>query len=159
VDSFMSPLRGAVGVSNDGRNRYNRTTPFKHTTRSEFDITNVTKLPRVDVIFADADMSPDIIDASVANGAKGIVVAGVGNGNMNTASVEAAARAAREGIRIVRSSRVPAGVTGPNAEIDDNKLGFVASYELNPQKARILLSLALLKPRGAKAIQKLFYTY
>src|SRR6185436_8352852 len=52
------------------------------------------------------------------------------------------ARAA--GVVIVRASRVPTGIVGRNVELDDDKLGFVASYELNPQKARILLALALL---------------
>ncbi len=72
-------------------------------------MTNVSKLPRVDIIFACADMSPDLIDAAVANGATGIVIAGVGNGNMNKASVEAAERAAKKGVVIVRSSRVATG--------------------------------------------------
>jgi L-asparaginase len=56
----------------------------------------VNKLPRVDIVFACADMSADLIDASVTNGAKGIVIAGVGNGNMNKASLEAAAKAAKK---------------------------------------------------------------
>ena len=97
VQTFMSPLRGLVGVSTYGKNDYYNAPQWKHTTASEFDVTNVTKLPRVDIIFACADMSPDLIDASVANGAKGIVIAGVGNGNMNKASLEAAARAAKKG--------------------------------------------------------------
>ena len=76
---------------------------------SEFDISNVTKLPRVDIVFADADMEPDLIDASVNAGAKGIVIAGVGNGNMNKVSVDAAARAVKKGVIVVRSSRVATG--------------------------------------------------
>ncbi len=67
----------------------------------------MTKLPRVDVVFADVDMSPDLIDASVNAGAKGIVIAGVGNGNMNKASVDAAARAVKEGCG--RGSQQPCG--------------------------------------------------
>jgi L-asparaginase len=63
----------------------------------------------VDIIFACADMSADLIDASVENGAKGIVIAGVGNGNMNKASLEAAARASRKSVVVVRSSRVATG--------------------------------------------------
>jgi len=159
VDTFMSPLRGVVGLASYGKNEYYNKPVWKHTTESEFDITNVTKLPRVDVIFADADMSPDLIDSAVKNGAKGIVIAGVGNGNMNKTSVDAAAKAAKEGVIVVRSSRVPTGVVGRNVELDDDKLGFVASYELNPQKARILLALALLKNRSAADIQKLYATY
>jgi L-asparaginase len=119
----------------------------------------VTKFPRVDVVFACADMSPDLIDASVNNGAKGIVIAGVGNGNMNKVSVEAAARAAKKGVVIVRASRVATGLVGRNVEVNDDELGFVASDELNPQKSRILLMFALLKPRTTEEIQTLFRSY
>jgi L-asparaginase len=73
--------------------------------------------------------------------------------------VDAAANAVKKGITVVRSSRVPTGVVGRNVELDDDKLGFIASDELNPQKARILLTLALLKPRSAADIQQLYYTY
>jgi L-asparaginase len=159
IQTFMSPLRGLVGISSYGKNDFYNSPQWKHTTSSDFDIANVTKLPRVDVIFACADMSADLIDASVANGAKGIVIAGVGNGNMNKASLEAAARAAKKGVAVVRSSRVVTGTVGRNVEVNDDELGFVASDELNPQKARILLMLALLKPRTTGEIQNLFYSY
>jgi L-asparaginase len=159
VQTFMSPLRGVVGVASYGKNDFYNTPHWKHTTSSEFDITNVTKLPRVDVVFACADMPPDLIDASVANGAKGIVIAGVGNGNMNKASLDAAARAVKKGVVVVRSTRVATGTVGRNVEVNDDELGFVASDELNPQKSRILLSLALLKPRPMREVQGLFATY
>src|SRR5215831_12313003 len=81
VQTFQSPLRGLVGVSAYGKNDFYNNPSWKHTTASEFDISNVTKLPRVDIIYADADMAPDLIDASVSAGAKGIVIAGVGNGD------------------------------------------------------------------------------
>jgi L-asparaginase len=159
IQTFMSPLRGVVGVSNYGKNDFYNTPHWKHTTASEFDIANVTKLPRVDIIFACADMPADFIDASVANGAKGIVIAGVGNGNMNKASLEAAARAVKKGVVVVRSSRVAIGTVGRNVEVNDDEMGFIASDELNPQKSRILLSLALLKPRTMAEIQSLFTSY
>ena len=159
IETFMSPKRGLVGIVHYGKADYYNNPVWKHTTKSEFDVANVTKMPRVDVIFASLDMSPQLIDADVAGGVKGIVIAGVGNGNMNKASVDAAANAVKKGVVVVRSSRVPTGVVGRNVELDDDKLGFVASDELNPQKARILLTLALLKPRTAGEIQKLYYTY
>jgi L-asparaginase len=159
VQTFMSPLRGLVGVSTYGKNDFFNRPRWKHTMESEFDITTVTSLPRVDILYACADMPADLIDASVANGAKGIVIAGVGNGNMNKASLEAAARAAKEGIVIVRSSRVVTGSVGRNVEVNDDEMNFVASDELNPQKARILLKLALLKPRATAEIQSLFHSY
>jgi L-asparaginase len=159
VQTFMSPLRGLVGTANYGKNDYYTSPGWKHTTQSEFDITGVTTLPRVDIIYASADMSPDLIDCAAANGAKGVVIAGVGNGNMNKASVTAAANAVKKGVVVVRSSRVVTGSVGRNVELNDDQLGFIASDELNPQKARILLTLALLKQRTPEQIQQLFYTY
>ena len=78
---------------------------------------------------------------------------------MNKASLDAAANAAKKGVIVVRSSRVATGAVGRNVEVNDDELGFVASDELNPQKARLLLSLALLKSRSNAEIQKLFTTY
>jgi L-asparaginase len=159
VQTFMSPIRGAIGTANYGKNDFYKTPEWPHTTRSEFDISHVNAMPRVDIIFASADMSPDLIDCAVQRGAKGLVIAGVGNGNMNKASVQAAANAVKKGVVVVRSSRVPTGTVGRNVELNDDQLGFTASDELNPQKSRILLSLALLNSRTPQQIQKLFDTY
>jgi L-asparaginase len=159
VQTFLSPIRGVVGVASYGKNDFYSNPPWKHTTQTEFDITNVTMLPRVDIIFAGMDTSSALIDASANGGAKGIVIAGVGNGNMNDASVKAAAAAVKKGVVVVRSSRVATGLVGRNVELNDDQLGFIASDELNPQKARILLSLALLKQRSPKDLQTLFMTY
>ena len=158
VQTFMSPVRGLVGVAAYGKNDFYTKPSWKHTLQSEFDVSKVTALPRVDIIFASVDMSPDLITAS-ANGAKGMVIAGVGNGNMNQASVNAAAAAVKKGVVVVRSSRVVTGEVGRNVELNDDKLGFIASDELNPQKSRILLSLALLKTRTPADLQNLFRTY
>ncbi len=159
VQTFMSPIRGLVGVVSYGKCDFYNSPSWKHTSGSEFNVSGVTKLPRVDIIYADVDMSPELIDASVSTGAKGIVIAGVGNGNMTQAAVEAAARAVKKGVVVVRSSRVTTGLVGRNVELNDDKLGFIASDELNPQKSRILLTLALMKPRSPSDIQQLFMTY
>jgi L-asparaginase len=159
IQTFMSPLRGIVGVANYSKNDFYNTPQWKHTSASEFDVNGVDKLPRVDIVFACADMPADLITASVTNGAKGIVIAGVGNGNMNKSSLEAAANAAKKGVIVVRSSRVPTGSVGRNVEVNDDEFGFIASDELNPQKARLLLSLALLKSRSKTELQNLFMTY
>ena len=158
VETFMSPFRGILGTASYAKNDWYYSPEWKHTTKSEFDISSVTAIPRVDIIYAYEDMSPALIEASAA-GAKGIVIAGVGNGNMNKASVDAAAAAVKKGVVVVRASRVMTGKVGRNVELDDDKLGFIASDELNPQKARILLGLALLKTRTPKDIQELFYQY
>jgi L-asparaginase len=161
VQTFMSPIRGIVGVASYGKNDWYTSPEWKHTTETEFDAgqAEAKDLPRVDIIFVSADMSPDLITASANGGAKGIVLAGVGNGNMNKASVDAAAAAVKKGVVVVRSSRVATGNVGRNVELKDDDLGFIASDELNPQKSRILLTLALMKKANPKDIQQMFYTY
>jgi L-asparaginase len=104
-------------------------------------------------------MPADLINASIERGAKGIVIAGVGNGNMNKVSLDACAAASKKGIIVVRSTRVATGIVGRNVECNDDELGLIASYGLNPQKSRILLSLILLKQRKLSDIQKIFMEY
>jgi len=159
VETFLSPLNGLIGTINYGSTRYFRRPFRRHTYLSEFSVDGVDLLPRVDIIYACIDMPADLIDSSVTNGAKGIVIAGDGNGNMNAAALTRAAAAAKTGVVVVRSSRVPTGRVGRNVEIDDDHHGFVASDELNPAKARILLMLALLKDKSIDDIQQLCYDY
>jgi L-asparaginase len=159
VETFISPINGLIGTVNYGQTEYFRRPSRRHTHGSAFSLAGVTALPRVDIIYACIDMPADLIDCCVQRGAKGIVIAGDGNGNMNAATIDRAARAAKQGIVIARSSRVPTGKVGRNVEIDDDGLGFIASDELNPAKARILLMLALLKIRALDTLQRLFYQY
>ena len=159
VETFLSPVNGLMGTVNYGDVKFFRG-PFRtHTFFSEFNSDDLLPLPRVDIVYACADMPPDLIEASVERGAKGIVIAGDGNGNMNRATVETAKDYVQKGIVIVRSSRVPTGTVGRNVEVDDDTNGFIVSDELNPAKARILLMLALQKKRSLSQIQDLFYTY
>ena len=159
VQTFMSPQSGLIGTVAYGDIDFYRAPQGKNTTNSEFNVDKNTVLPRVDIIMATENMDGVLINAAAAAGAKGIVIAGVGNGNMNKASVDAAANAVKKGVVVVRSSRVATGLVGRNVELDDDKLGFIASDELNPQKARILLSLALLKPTTPQNLQTMFRTY
>ena len=126
---------------------------------SEFSLDGVSALPRVDIVMAHENMDGAIIDAAAAAGAKGIVIAGVGNGNMTEAGLKALAAQSKKGVVCVRSSRVATGRVGRNVEVDDDKLGLIASDDLNPQKARVLLRLALLKPRSLAELQRLFIEY
>lgn len=159
VEAFRSPLRGLVGSVTWGAVEFFRAPPQRHTTASEFSIDGVEALPRVEIVMAHAGMTGDLIDAAVGLGARGIVVAGVGNGNMTASALEALTRAAARGIVCVRSTRVASGEVGRNVEVDDDGRGFIASDELNAPKARVLLKLALLRPRSAADIQRLFHEY
>jgi L-asparaginase len=159
VQTFMSPLEGLIGTVAYGDVTFNRNPIGKHTMTSEFSLTGVTALPRVDIVMAYENMDGALIDAAAAAGAKGIVIAGVGNGNLTQAAVNALAAQAKKGIVCVRASRVVTGRVSRNVELDDDKLGFVAALDKNPQKARVLLRLALLKPRTVADIQRIFNEY
>ena len=159
VQTFMSPLTGLIGTVAYGEIDYNRGPVGRHTVDSEFSLDGVTALPRVDIIMAYENMDGKLIDAAVAAGAKGIVIAGVGNGNMTAGALETLTKHAKNGIVCVRSSRVTTGRVGRNVEVDDDKSNLVASLDLNPQKARVLLRLALLKQRSNADLQRLYTEY
>ena len=159
VHTFQSPERGLIGTTLYGVNNFFRPPYRAHTSGSHFSLKGVKELPRVDVLYMNAGFSPDLIDSAVANGARGLVIAGVGNGNMTGAALEAVERAIGKGLVVVRSSRVPGGSTGRNVEVNDDELGTIASGELNPAKARILLKLSLLDTQDAKKIQGYFEKY
>jgi L-asparaginase len=155
----MSPLEGLIGTVAYGKAEFYRGPIGKNTATSEFSLQGVTALPRVDIIMAHENMDGALINAAVAAGAKGIVIAGVGNGNLTKPAVDALAAVAKKGVVCVRASRVVTGRVGRNVELEDDKLGFVASLDKNPQKARVLLRLALLKSRSVTDIQRLFSEY
>ena len=159
VQTFMSPLSGLLGTVTYGDIEWYRTPVGKNTTTSEFSVTSSTVLPRVDVIMATENMDGMLINASAAAGAKGIVIAGVGNGNMTATALKALHAQTNKGIVAVRSTRVATGEVGRNVEVKDDSLHFVASLAKNPQKARVLLRLALLKTTDLATIQRYFDEY
>jgi len=87
------------------------------------------------------------------------VIAGVGDGNMTAPTVDALKQVIAKGVVVVRSSRTNGGIIRRNIELNDDQIGTVASMELNPAKARVLLQLALMKSKDAKTIQGYFDRY
>jgi L-asparaginase len=159
VQTFVSPEAGLIGACLFDDRVFSRSPAASHTTRTPFHVRAGAQLPRVDVIYAHAGMSPDLIDAAVAHGATGLVIAGVGDGNMTTAALEAVKRAIAKGVVVVRSSRVGEGVVRRNVEVADDQIGTVVSKELNPAKARVLLKLALTETTSVERIQAFFDKY
>jgi L-asparaginase len=159
VGTMSSGEAGLIGATLFGKDTWYRTPASKHTTNSEFNVDNLTTLPRVDIIYAHANMSPDLIAAAVTNGAKGIVIAGVGDGNMTAPAADAVKAAVAKGVVVVRSSRTNGGIIRRNIELNDDQMGTVASQELNPAKSRVLLQLALTKTKDPKTIQGFFDRY
>ena len=159
VQTFQAPNSGALGYVLNGKVFYNQITLKKHTTQSVFDVTRLTSLPKVGIVYSYSNIEADIMTPFLNNGYKGIIHAGVGNGNIHKNIFPSLIDARRKGIVVVRSSRVPTGPTTLDAEVDDAKYQFVASQELNPQKSRVLLMLALTKTTDWKQIQEYFNEY
>jgi L-asparaginase len=159
VHTFQSPQEGLIGTVIFGEVLFFHKPSGRHTTNSEFSVDGLKSLPRVDIVYGCADMSTDLIDIMVKAGAKGIVIAGVGDGNMNAGTLEAMKKATSAGIPVVRATRVPIGAVLIKGEVVDADYGSVSSDELNPQKARILLMLALSKNRSRDDLQRLFVEY
>ncbi|WP_413457795.1 type II asparaginase [Herbaspirillum huttiense] len=159
MDTFKTPELGFLGYIQGSKPYFYRQSTRKNTADTPFDITNLDKLPQVDIVYGYANMNPIALNAFVAAGAQGIIHAGVGDGSLNNTVVPSLTEARKKGVVIVRSSRVGQGIVARNGEADDDKLDFVVSDTLNPQKARILLMLALTKTTDSKEIQKMFWEY
>jgi len=161
MDTFASPNRGIAGMMNTGKAFFYSANSARHTTRSEFSCSGLTvaNLPRVEVIYSYANLGGDLVDSLVEKGVKGIVLAGVGDGNTTDAALAALEKAAKRGIAVVRCSRTGSGIVDRNVEVNDDKLGFIAGMELSPQKARILLMLGLTKTSDVAKLQEYFNQY
>ena len=159
VDTFKSPNSGKIGTVFYGNVKFYMNPTRKHTVNSAFDITKIKELPRVDIIYSHSNDNPDFVNVAVKNGAKGIINAGMGNGNPFPSALEALGEAVKAGVVVVRDSRVGSGETTLNGEVDDGKYGFLASDNLNAQKARVLLMLALTQTTDKAKIQEFFLTH
>ena len=159
VDTFKSPNSGKIGTVFYGNVKFYMNPVRKHTVNSAFDITKIKELPRVDIIYSHSNDNPDFVNLAVKNGAKGIINAGMGNGNPFPSALEALGEAVKSGVVVVRGSRVSSGETTMNGEVDDGKYGFLASDNLNAQKARVLLMLALTQTTDKAKIQEFFLTH
>jgi len=159
VETFQNPNYGPLGIVYNGKPIYSRESLKRHTSKSEFDVTHLNELPKVEIILSYSNATALFVEAAVYAGAKGIVTAGVGNGNTTTDMQNAMADAVKKGIAVVRSSRIMTGPTAQWDEVDDDKFGFAASWFINPYRARVLLMLALTKTNDYKEIQRMFSEY
>ncbi len=157
TDTFKSTEQGYLGVVSGGKVYFYNEPTRKHTADSVFNITDLTELPQVDILYEYQNNGSYLYDAAVAAGAKGIVVAGSGNGSLSKLSKAGAIKAVKAGVTVVRSTRTGSGVVTHSDEDDQN--GMISSDSLNPQKARILLMLALTQTKDAKQIQTFFDEY
>ena len=158
VDTFDSRDFGVLGyVDSDARVLFYRNVTRPHTTETPFDVRGRKELPRVDIVYAYAGADGVLVDTLTARRPDGIVLVGFGGGSYPSAFLEAGKRAVQAGIPVVLATRSWNGrvVITPKKDAD----GFIVCDDLMPQKARILLMLALTVTRERKAMQEMFYRY
>ncbi len=155
VEAFQAQPYGQLGTIAGGKVYFEAQVKKRHTTQSVFAGKNYEVLPRVDIIYTHCDDDGVLIDAAVKAGAQGIVYAGSGMGSIHAGAELALMQATAHGIAVVRSTRVSEGrVLAANPKWDE--AGFISGGNLNPQKARILLQLALTYTKEYAKIQEIF---
>ena len=155
-DAFVSGEHGLLGVIEADRVDFYRAPTRRHTARSEFDITRITELPQVEIVYAYFDADPAMIRAAAQAGAKGIVVNGFTTGGAPyRTQLAALEELADQGIVIVQTAR---GGVNNRIPFDDGD-PFIEGDNLVAHKARILLQLALTKTSELQEIQRIFNEY
>jgi glutamin-(asparagin-)ase len=158
LEAFRSPY-GALGYVVEGQARYYRTPSRDHTMRTPWSIDDIEVLPKVDIVYAYGALDEEVI-GTVASDADGLVYAGTGNGNVAERIVGPLRNAARNGVQVVRASRTGTGVVIRNGAQPDDDYGWIVVDDQAPQKARILLMLAMLNnPGDRNTLQAAFYRY
>ncbi|MBZ7938121.1 type II asparaginase [Campylobacter molothri] len=158
VDAFTSPDFGNLGYIVDGKVFFYNTISKDHTTKTPFDVSKLKTLPKVDILYTYSnDGSGVAAKALFENGTQGLVIAGSGAGSIHENQKEVLKDLIKKGLKLVVSTRVVAGSVAINK--DDQNLGFISAQNLNPQKARVLLMLALTKTHNNTQIQKYFEKY
>ena len=153
-DAFVAPSRGDLGVADPERLVFHRE-PRRAPT---FDLAGVRELPRVDVVYSYVGADGAAIDALVAAGARGLVVAGNGRGGTTAAQREALDRAMARGVVVVAGSRTGSGSVPVGEGVGRGGKGPapVGAGDLNVQKARVLLMLALTRGADPRAVARTF---
>ena len=158
VETFKPNELGFLGYADsDGEVVFYRIPTRKHTTSTPFDIAGVKSLPRVDIVYTYAGDDGMLVEAVSQHRSDGLILAGFGSGTLPPVVMEAGAQAVKAGISVVLASRAAAGRVVMTPRTDS--LGFMVSDSLLPQKARILLMLALNVTRDRKEVQRMFYEY
>ena len=159
LNTFQAHDMGYLGYVELGKPYFYRMPIRKHTVATPFEVSTLTVLPQVDIIYGYGNNRPAMLNAAIADGAKGIVYAGVGDGSISVQLEESAIAASKKGIAIARSSRTGAGRVVRNGEEKDDENGFIVADNLTPQKARLLLMLGLTITNDPQKLQEMFYTY
>jgi L-asparaginase len=168
LQTFRSGDYGQLGVADNDRIAFFRQITQRHTSRSEFDVSAIQELPRVDIFLTYQGAPGDLIKAAVDDGARGVVLATAGAGATSGTQVEGLDYAAEKGVYIVTSTRTGSGRIAPpsadrqpssNPVLQRRRDYTVSAEDHAPLKARILLMLALTKTKDRSEIQRIFSEY
>ena len=158
LDAFESRQRGPLGAVDPDRVLFVHGPLKRHTTRSEFDVSTIADLPRVDLLLFYQGATPDLVRAAIDLGARGLVIAVAGADTSAGTMAEGLAYAARRRVPVVLSTRTGAGrIASPIGDLTTAE--YVAGEDLPPLKARILLALALTRTHSSSEIQRIFREY
>lgn len=156
TDAFSAKDFGSLGYMVDGIPHFYNQSVKAHTTETEFDVAKLTELPKVAVAYFTIDADPAILDYYAENGVQGIVIAGAGAGSYSEAWNKKIDELAANSIPVIRCSRIGSGYIPQ----DDYFLGYIArGNDLAPQKASVLLRLALTVTTDIDQIQAMFDKY
>ena len=156
TDAFSASDFGCMGYMIDGEPHFYNTSSKAHTTTTEFEVESIDELPKVAVAYFAIDADPALLDFLVESGARGIVIAGAGSGCYSKAWNDRIVALKDTGVPVVRSSRIGAGMITHDDAYQGN---LVRSNDLAPQKAAVLLRLALTRTNDPAEIQAMFDRY
>lgn len=143
LDTFKASMGGPIGFADDLKAHYFVGNEPRLKSPVSIDISKIKSLPKVDIITMYAGASAEFIENSVKSGAAGIVIAGVGDGNMPDDCLAACREASKNGVLVVRSTRIAENYVHRDHEFKDSDYGTYAAYDLTPQKARIMAQLLI----------------
>jgi L-asparaginase len=157
LQTFRTPDFGVLGHADGDRVAFYRAPLRRHMPDTEFDIRRLDALPRVDIAYAYVGSDGTAVRAFLAAGARGIVSAGFAPGFPGAVEAELLTEAVRRGVVVVQSTRAGSGRTFRGKRARES--GFLVADNLNPQKARLLLALALTRTDDPAEITRMFETY
>jgi L-asparaginase len=158
LDTFQSRAYGILGVVDADRIVYYRDVVKRHAGKSEFDVSGMDDLPRVDIVMTYQGAPGDVIKALVDRGARGIVIAAAGAGATSGTQEEGIRYAVEKGVFVLMTTRTGGGRIASRGSGSSSRFQ-IQGEDLAPVKARILLMLALTKTGDGAEIQRMFTEY
>ncbi len=157
IDAIGGSKYGIIGEVCGGEVRLTHAPLGLHTINSELDLSKISELATVDILFDHQSAGKHLYEAALASGVRAIIVAGMGNGNLSAGARYGAQLSHEAGVPFIRSSRTGQGIVSP--VISDDELDIIAAGSLTPQKARILASACIASNNDLFKLKSIFNSY